>query len=174
MKKNLPKFVALFFETLDAPAWLALSHGARLLYTALKRNLNVKKNNNGRLFLSHRQAAIQLGASKNCVSRWYAELQFYGFIVMTAYAGLGTDGKGRSAQWRLTEWECDGKPATRDFLKWDGKRFNDRRQYRQLRRSRKRKTLSQKLGHPVPKTGTYKPVKCPKKWDIEPVPKSGT
>jgi hypothetical protein len=54
---------------------------------------------------------------------------------MTDPAGLGVNGKGRAAKWRLTEWECDGKSATRDFPKWDGK-------------------VSGKPGHPVRKTRT--------------------
>jgi hypothetical protein len=138
-KTTLPKFVALFDETIDAPAWRALTMGARALYVALKRKLNYEKNNNGKIFLAHRSAARELGADKAHVARWYRELQFYGFIVMTEPSGLGVNGKGRAAKWRLTEWECDGKSGTRDFLKWGGKIF---------------KSPSAKSGHPVRKKRT--------------------
>jgi hypothetical protein len=155
-KTTLPKFVALFDETMDAPAWRALTPSARALYVALKRKLNYEKNNNGKIYLAHRTAARELGSDKGHIARWYRELQFYGFIVMTEHAGLGVNGKGRAAKWRLTEWECDNKPATRDFLKWDEKKFNDgRRQYRQLRQ----KSPSAKCGHPVRKLQTKETAK---------------
>ena len=47
-KERLPPFVPLLIDTLDQPAWRALSHGARSLYVALKRRYNVKVHNNGR------------------------------------------------------------------------------------------------------------------------------
>jgi hypothetical protein len=152
MKKKIPNFVALFHETIDTPAWRALTPSARMLYAALKRklNLNYEKNNNGQIYLAHRHAARELGFGKNRIWRWYSELQFYGFIVMAKPAGLGANGKGRAAKWRLTEWECDSKPATRDFLKWDGKKFN-KRPYRQLQ-SRQKK-CPPRGGHPVPPVG---------------------
>src|SRR5262245_58723018 len=137
-KTTLPKFVALFDQTMDSLAWRALTPTARLLYIALKRRLKYEKNNNGKIYLSYRSAARELGTSKTRIARWYSELQFYSFIVMTDPGGLGVDGKGRAAKWRLTEWECDGKPATRDFLKWGGKKF---------------KSLSTRRVHPVHPSG---------------------
>jgi hypothetical protein len=153
-KKPLPPFVPLFIETTRSPAWRALSHGAQLLYVALKSRWQIKDDNNGRIYLSHRKAAIELGSNKDFIGRWYRELQFYGFIVMTKYGGLGLNGKGRAAQWRLTELDVNGKPASRDFLMWDGKRFEDRHPSRQLRWLRKKQdpvrqltdTLSVKVG----------------------------
>jgi hypothetical protein len=35
-KGRLPSFVALHKDTLVSPAWLAMSHGAKTLYVALK------------------------------------------------------------------------------------------------------------------------------------------
>jgi hypothetical protein len=159
-KTTLPKFVALFDGTIDAPAWRVLTPGARALYVALKRKLNYEKDNNGKIYLAHRTAAREIGFGKTRISRWYSELQFYGFIIMTEHGGLGVNGKGRAAKWRLTEWECDGKPATRDFLKWDGKKF---------------KSLSTRRGHPVHPWGTKETAKvstrggqraCPPVGDI--------
>src|SRR5262245_18597897 len=63
-KTILPNFVALFDETIDAPAWRALTPIARLLYVALKRKLNYEKNNNGKIYLAHRSAAHELGSDK--------------------------------------------------------------------------------------------------------------
>jgi len=60
--------------------------------------------NNGRLFLSQRDAQEEMGCGvRDSISRWYRELQHYGFIVMTNAGGLGVDGKGKAPHWRLTE-----------------------------------------------------------------------
>jgi hypothetical protein len=39
----------------------------------------------------------------NEIARWFRELQFYGFIVMTKGGSLGVEGKGKAPHWRLTE-----------------------------------------------------------------------
>jgi hypothetical protein len=41
-QQRLPPFVPLLIDTLDQPAWRALSHGAQMLYVALKRRFNPK------------------------------------------------------------------------------------------------------------------------------------
>jgi DNA-binding transcriptional regulator YhcF (GntR family) len=90
-------------ETLDAPAWKALSHGARSLYVAVKRRYNSNNHNNGRVWLSQRDAAQEIGSHHNEIARWYRELQFYGFIRMMTPGGLGVHGQGKAPHWRLTE-----------------------------------------------------------------------
>ena len=77
-KGRLGPFVPLLKDTLDAPAWRAMSHGARSLYVALKRRYNQNNHNNGRLFLSLRDAEKELGSHHNQIVRWYRELQHYG------------------------------------------------------------------------------------------------
>ena len=47
-KGCLPPFVALLKETLASPAWLAMSHGARNLYVALKARYSSNLHNKGR------------------------------------------------------------------------------------------------------------------------------
>jgi hypothetical protein len=109
---------------LDLPAWKACSPGARLLYISLKRFLGA--DNNGKIYLSHRDACEALGTkSKMSISRWFAELEFYGFIVKTTAGCLGVDGKGLAPHYRLTECFCDGRAATRDFDRWDGVLYAD-------------------------------------------------
>jgi hypothetical protein len=119
-------FVPLLKETLASPAWRAMSHGARSLYVALKAQYNSKLHNNGRIWLSVRDAAEELGSHRDQVARWFRELQFYGFIVMTSLGCLGVDGRGKAPHWRLTELGYMRDVPTRDFLKWDGTRFKDR------------------------------------------------
>jgi hypothetical protein len=54
-KDKGPPFVMVTNQVLDAPAWRAMSMGARNLYIALKRRYWPNKKNNGRIYLSHRQ-----------------------------------------------------------------------------------------------------------------------
>jgi hypothetical protein len=123
---KLAPFVPVTRGMLDHAAWKACSPGARLLYISLKRFLNEKIGNNGKIYLSYRDACKALGTrSLRSVARWFAELEFYGFIVKTTGSYLGVDGKGLAPHYRLTECFCDGKAATRDYERWDGTLFVD-------------------------------------------------
>lgn len=124
-KNRLPPFVALLVDTLDSPAWRAMSHGAKILYVALKRRYNYKNHNNGRIWLSQRDAARKLRSHHNEIARWYRELRYYGFIVMVTPGTLGVEGKGKAPRWRLTELGYMGAPPTRDFERWRGLFFKD-------------------------------------------------
>jgi hypothetical protein len=120
-------FVMVLQETLDAPAWRALSHGARSLYIALKRRHRSNPNTNGKIFLSQRQAAIELGSNRDYVARWFRELQYYGFTLMTRRGSLGLEGKGKAPNWRLTDIAYKDDPPSRDFMKWNGVPFQVRK-----------------------------------------------
>jgi hypothetical protein len=134
-KGRLPPFVPVDLEVMNSPAWKATSFGARWLYMHLKRRWSFKQRNNGRLYLSQRDAQKEMGCNcRDSISRWFRELQHYGFIVMTDPGGLGVDGKGRAPHWRLTEAEWPGGRngntwmlPTKDYLKWDGTVFQDNR-----------------------------------------------
>jgi len=122
-KNRLPPFVPLLIATMDSPAWRAMSHGAQILYVALKRRYNFNIHNNGRIYLSQRQAAQELRSHHNEIARWFRELQHYGFIVMVTPGVLGVEGKGKAPRWRLTELGYMKEFPTRDFTRWDGRRF---------------------------------------------------
>src|SRR6476659_572611 len=98
-KGRLPPFVPLLLSTIDCPAWRATSHGAKWLYVALKR----KSNSGPRAYLSYREAMQVCKAGRGKIREWFAELQHYGFIRLHSHGCLGTDGKGKSPHWRLTE-----------------------------------------------------------------------
>jgi len=144
-KGRLPPFVPVDVEVMSSPAWRVTSFGARWLYMHLKRRWSFKQRNNGRIFLSQRDAQEEMGCThRDSISRWFRELQHYGFIVMTDPGGLGVDGKGKAPHWRLTEAEWSGGPngntwmlPTKDYLKWNGTRFRDNRG--DVLRTRKRK-----------------------------------
>src|ERR1700733_5077905 len=81
-KGRIPgQWTALRWEVLDSAAWKQMSMGARLLYIALIRPLSYYNDNNGRIFLSTRRAADELGAGQRAVCFWFRELAHYGFIV---------------------------------------------------------------------------------------------
>src|SRR5262245_50473849 len=102
-KGRLPPFVPLLIETLDAPAWRAMSHGAKAVFIALKRRYGAKIHNNGKLFISQRDAKAQLRSDTKEIGRWFRELEYYGFAVMTEGSYLGLEGTGKAPHWRLTE-----------------------------------------------------------------------
>jgi len=94
-KGKLPPFVPLIRTTLASPAWKELSFGARSLYVVLRSYLRHDNLNNGKVFRSYRDAANDVGTkSIRSVQRWYRELAYYGFIVMTTGPCLGVDGEG--------------------------------------------------------------------------------
>ena len=108
-KGRLAPFVPVDQEMLNSPAWRAMKMGARMLYIHLKRRWSFKQRNNGRIFLSQRDAQEEMGVGdRDSISRWLRELQHYGFIVMTNPGGLGVNGKGKAPHWRLTEAEWPG------------------------------------------------------------------
>lgn len=101
-------------------AWASLKPGPRALYVELKRRYN--GSNNGRIFLSHRDAAIAINVHRNTVGPYFRGLEERGFIRMTQASYLGTAGIGLAALWALEEVAtADGKPATRSFIKWKKK-----------------------------------------------------
>ena len=86
-KQKLPPFVPMFVYVMDSPAWLAMSPGARAFFLAFKKRYNRKTQQ--AVFLSARIAAKELRANKDTVSRWYHELQHFGFIMQVRGASFG-------------------------------------------------------------------------------------
>jgi hypothetical protein len=160
--QKLAPFVPLLKETLDSRAWKAASHGSRSLYVALKRRYNYKLCNNGRIYLSQRAAAEEIGSSANQITRWFRELQHFRLIVMTSPGGLGLHGKGRAPHWRLTECGYMRDAPTRDFLKWNGDPFKPEQVPKKSKsRSGKRRHLVAENGDPsVAENGDTSSSKC--------------
>src|SRR3954467_11752765 len=113
----LPPFVLLLQGTLAAPAWRAMSHGARSLYVALKHRYSSNFKNNGRIYLSYRDARKEIGSGFEEIGNWFRELQHFGFIVMTQAGCLGLEGEGLAPHWRLTEVGYMSDPPTRNFMR---------------------------------------------------------
>ena len=119
------QFVPLLHEMMDCPAYLAMSHGGKCLYHALKRRAPRGGN---RVYLSYRLVRRELKASPHKVKEWFAELEHYGFIVLAQHGSLGVDGKGKAPHWRLTELGhvagVGTEFPTKEYIRWDGVRFD--------------------------------------------------
>ena len=135
-KDRLGPFVPVLVDTLDQPAWRALSHGAQMLYIALKRRYSVRTHNNGRIFLAQRTAAKELRSHHNQIARWFRELQHFRFILMVTPGCLGIEGRGQAPRWQLTELGYMRELPTRDYARWDGSPFVDRKKSRARKQAR--------------------------------------
>jgi hypothetical protein len=133
-RKSMGPFAAVPLAILDAPAWRAMSPIARLLWIALRRKLRNDGLNNGKIYLSCRDAAEEIGGNKDTIARRYADLEHYGFLRKTAEGFLGVYGRGIAPHYRFTDLAHGTQPATRDYGKWDGELFV----YRPRRASRRK------------------------------------
>jgi hypothetical protein len=158
-KGRLPPFVPLLKETLASPAWRAMSHGARSLYIALKLRYSSNFKNNGKIYLSQRDAIKELGSGFEEITNWFRELEYYGFIVKTAHGHLNFDGSGMATCWRLTEVGFMRDMPTRDFLRWNGIKF--KRYVRQSRQPKKTESRSANAEQPATEMLSIRPLrKC--------------
>jgi hypothetical protein len=98
---------------------------ARALWLALRRKLRNDGLNNGKIWLSCRDAAEEIGGNKDTIARRYAELEHYGFLRKTTEGFLGVDGCGIAPHYRFTDLAHGTHPATRDYEKWDGSIFEN-------------------------------------------------
>jgi hypothetical protein len=147
-KGRLPPFVPLLKDTMKTPAWRALSHGARSLYISLKLRYSSNFKNNGKVYLSQRDAKEEIGSGFEEITNWFHELEHYGFIVKTKHGHLNFEGTGLATHWRLTEVGFMKDPPTRDFMKWDGTKF--KRHRRTSRDQGKTESRTGKAVHPAP------------------------
>lgn len=136
-KKGAGQFVQLPEWLQKTEAWRTLKPGPRALYVELKRRYSGK--NNGRIILSHRDAAKALNVHRNTVGPWFDELAERGFIRMTQAPHLGPSGVGLASIWALDEMPTDDmKPARKTFTRWSEKTKAPHK---------KQDTPSQKTGH---------------------------
>ncbi|MDE0588577.1 hypothetical protein OU789_01415 [Halocynthiibacter sp. C4] len=103
-KTNSEHWTKMVRNTMEEPAWQALSPVAQALYPWLKFEWHgPRNNNNGKINFSVRQAAQRLGVSVNTASRGFHDLQRKGFIVITEIGTLGHSGFAKSPKYELTE-----------------------------------------------------------------------
>lgn len=95
-------------------AWKALSPSAQAAYPHVRVRCfaeakDLRKNNNGRVILSTRTLAKEMGCVPKTAASALADLQAKGWIVCTNRAYLGLEGKGVSPEWRLTMLETEDR-----------------------------------------------------------------
>mgnify|MGYP001225122558 CR=1 FL=1 len=115
-KKGTLKFVMLYNWMIDSEAWLDLKPQPRALYVQIKRRFN--GDNNGEIFLSHRDAAKFLNMHRNSIGTYFDVLIEHGFLKQTSRPHLGPSGVGQSSKWALTELPVNKRPATKEFMRW--------------------------------------------------------
>ena len=115
-KGNNPPFVMIEHWILDTEAWGSLKPAPRALYFELKRSF--KGFNNGKLFLSQRDASEKLNIGRDTVSRYFKELIDKGLLIETQGHCLGSEGHGKATHYALTELPLNQKPATKEFVRW--------------------------------------------------------
>ena len=119
-KKGAGRHVQLPEWLQASEAWATLKPGPRALYVELKRRYN--GTNNGRIFLSHRDAAKALNVTmKDTVTGYFKELSERCFITTTKGGHLGPSGIGQAAKYALQEEPLHGKPAAKGFIAWRSK-----------------------------------------------------
>jgi hypothetical protein len=106
--------------------------------------------------MSARTGAEQLNVDKDCITKWLRELEHYGFMVKVCGSFLGSDGKAKSAHYRLTDRYYAGKELTHDFQNWSGEIFPSKKQnpVRKNRTPRPEKTGHWGLRAKGPEKGT--------------------
>ena len=120
-KKGAGRHVQLPEYLQATEAWASLKPGPRALYIELKRRFN--GSNNGKIFLSHRDAAKLLNVHRNTVGAYFAELEGKGFLRITRGPYLGPSGVGLATCWALEELPIQNEgPATKRFMKWQAKK----------------------------------------------------
>ncbi|MEL6642659.1 MAG: hypothetical protein AAFO57_00785 [Pseudomonadota bacterium] len=119
-KRGAGRFVQLHHWVMQTEAWRTMKPGPRALFVELKRRFN--GTNNGRITLSHREAAALLNVSRNTVAAYFETLMARGFIRMVEAPCLGPDGQGRTARWALEDEPMPGGGApSKSFTRWQEK-----------------------------------------------------
>jgi hypothetical protein len=110
-------FIQIFKYMLETPAWLSLPVIARAAYLHLAARYN--GSNNGKISLSARVLAKELGCAPGTAARALIKLDDAGFIRPTSIGQFKLRNR-KASEYRLTAFRCDetGEAATKDFQQW--------------------------------------------------------
>lgn len=122
-EQRTEQFTKMIRNTMETPAWRALSSTAQALYPWLKLEWKgPQANNNGQISLPVREAAERVGCSKDAAGRAFHDLQAKGFLILVTHGRMGIEGKGASPTYEITELAARGgdHPSGRKlYLHWD-------------------------------------------------------
>ena len=112
-EQRTDQFTKMIRNTMDTPAWRALSSTAQALYPWIKLEWKgPQANNNGRISLPVREAAERLGCSKDAAARAFHDLQAKGFLMLIEHGRMGIEGKGAPPAYEITELPPKGSDHT--------------------------------------------------------------
>lgn len=113
-RRPVEPYVKLPHWMLRSAAWMTLSPDGKAVLIDIWRRHNGQ--NNGAIGYAVRDAE-EIGLSKDKTARAIAQLVERGFLVIRK--GSSFDLKTKQARtWQLTCEPCNGKPATKDFMRW--------------------------------------------------------
>lgn len=102
-------FTKMIRNTMETPAWRALSPCAQALYPWLKLEWRgPQSNNNGKISLPVREAANRLGCNIKTAAKAFHDLQAKGFLILTEHGSMGAQGKGTPPTYEITEITMPG------------------------------------------------------------------
>jgi len=100
---------------MDSAAWLSLTPAQRSVFFQLCRWYNGF--NNGQIGYSVRRASEECNIAKGTAAKAFKELQSKGFIALEKEGSFSYKLR-HAAEWRLTAFPTETKPATKDFMRW--------------------------------------------------------
>ena len=109
------KFIQKKRFLFESEAFRALTCMSRCLLDEFMFRYN--GSNNGHIIMSVREAGGRLNCSKDTVTKSLRELEEKGFI-RCRQKGAFTCKKRHASEWVVTEYELNGKPATKDYMHW--------------------------------------------------------
>jgi hypothetical protein len=116
-KDFVSRFVGLEHIVLNSLAFQSLSGDAVKLLLLVSARHNGE--NNGSISFSVREAAAKLPCTPNTAARRFQELQSHGFLVAETKGAFSVKMK-KATTWRITLYpSAGGKPATRDYARWN-------------------------------------------------------
>jgi DNA-binding transcriptional regulator YhcF (GntR family) len=116
--KAKERFVRLGHDMTGSPGWRALDPYARDAYAWIERRY--RRTNNGRIPMSVRELAGEMGVHNDTAHKALVRLQVFGFIAVAEKGRIASAwGERKATRWRLTEYGIDGKLPTRDYLDVD-------------------------------------------------------
>jgi hypothetical protein len=115
--RSAQPFIQIFNYMLATPAWLSLPAMARAAYIQIAARYN--GSNNGKISLSSRELADELGCARATAARALTNLDDAGFIRPTSIGQFKLRNR-KASEYRLTAFRCDetGEAATKDFQQW--------------------------------------------------------
>jgi hypothetical protein len=116
-------YLIVYSDMQDSAAFNAMRKLAQLLVMNVKRFYNRKTQ--GPVRVSERTVAKLTGTTGRTARSLRREAVHYGFWRKHSPGYLGSKGKGVATAYQLTDEMFMGKPATLDFLRWDGTPFHE-------------------------------------------------